>query len=115
VIDGDTIRIEGQNFRLVGFDTPEKGLQAKCAAEREKAVKAAARLREIVAAGTLKFERVACACEGGTEGTLRCNDGRLCAVLSASGREVSDILISEGLARPSVCSRIKCQPKQSWC
>lgn len=115
VVDSDTIRIEGQGFRLVGFETPEKGLQAKCAAEREKAAQATRRLRDIVAGGALKFERVACACEGGTEGTLRCNDGRLCGVLSAAGRDVSDILIGEGLARPYVCGRTKCPAKQPWC
>ena len=115
VLDGDTIRIEGQSFRLIGFDTPEKGLQARCAAEREKAVQATQRLRGIVAAGGLKFERVACPCEPSSEGTIRCNDARLCAVLSAGGREISDILIGEGLARPLVCSRTKCPPKQPWC
>jgi len=116
VVGGDTIRIEGQSFRLIGFDTPSTGLSARCAAERDKAVQATQRLRDIVAAaGGLKFQRVACPCEPGSEGTLRCNDALPCGVLSISGRDISDILISEGAARPYVCSRTKCPPKQSWC
>ncbi len=115
VVGGDTIRIEGLTYRLVGFDTPSTGLSARCTAEREKSAQAVQRLRDIVAAGGLKFQRVACPCEPGTEGTLRCNDAHLCGVLSISGRDISDILISEGVARPYVCSRTKCPPKQSWC
>ena len=34
VVDGDTIRAGGNIFRLVGFDTPEKGSLAKCQSER---------------------------------------------------------------------------------
>jgi endonuclease YncB( thermonuclease family) len=116
VVGGDTIRIEGQTYRLIGFDTPSTGLSARCAAERAKAEQATQRLRDIVAAADgLKFQRVACPCEPGTEGTLRCNDAHLCGALSLSGRDISDILISEGIARPYVCSRTKCPAKQSWC
>jgi hypothetical protein len=36
VIDGDTVRLTGgQTFRLVGFDTPETGRNARCSYERE--------------------------------------------------------------------------------
>src|SRR5262249_30986395 len=30
VIDGDTVRFDGKNFRLVGIDTPEIGVRARC-------------------------------------------------------------------------------------
>src|SRR5689334_9547047 len=30
VIDGDTVRYNGKTFRLVGFNTPESGLNAQC-------------------------------------------------------------------------------------
>jgi hypothetical protein len=31
VIDGDTVRLRGQTFRLVGYDTPKTGRQSRCA------------------------------------------------------------------------------------
>src|SRR5262249_44215002 len=99
VIDGDTVRVDGKNFRLVGIDTPEIGVRARCETERQLALRAAKRLREIVAGGTLRLDRVACSdCPPGTEGTLACNYGRLCGVLTVSGRDVGLILIGEGLA-----------------
>jgi endonuclease YncB( thermonuclease family) len=115
IIDGDTIRISGQTYRLVGFDTPERGSQAKCNAERELAARATRRLREIVARGDLRFNRVACACPPGSEGTRRCNYGRLCGTLTAAGRDVGTILIGEGLARRYICSGTHCPPRQNWC
>jgi len=30
VIDGDTVRLNGAVYRLVGFDTPERGDKARC-------------------------------------------------------------------------------------
>ena len=38
-------------------------------------------------------------CPSGTEGTQRCNYGRLCAVLTSAGRDVAAVMIAEGLAR----------------
>ncbi len=87
VVDGDTIRIAGETFRLVGFDTPET-YPAKCKSERELGNRATFRLRQIVAGGGLDLERVRCACRPGTEGTPRCNHGRSCGVLKARGQEV---------------------------
>jgi hypothetical protein len=51
----------------------------------------------------------------GTEGTPRCNHGRLCGVLTARGRDVGEILIGEGPAFPLVCGPTSCPPQQSWC
>jgi hypothetical protein len=34
MLDGDTIRVAGETFRLVGFDAPETS-RARCASERE--------------------------------------------------------------------------------
>jgi endonuclease YncB( thermonuclease family) len=115
VIDGDTIRAKGQVYRLVGFDTPESGSNAKCESERTLAARATSRLRQIVAAGGLGLDRVPCACPAGTEGTQSCNYGRLCAVLTSGGRDVGALMISEGLARRYLCSGTRCPPRQGWC
>jgi hypothetical protein len=75
IIDGDTIRVDGQTYRLVGFDTPESGDKARCPAENNLAARATARLGEIMSAGNIEFERVPCSCKPGTEGTrsYRCS------------------------------------------
>jgi endonuclease YncB( thermonuclease family) len=117
VIDGETIRVfhRQPNVRLVGFNAPETR-RAQCEAERELGAKATRRVRDLVQAGNLDFEFVACACSRGTEGTLSCNYGRRCGTLKANGRDVGEILMSEGLAVPFVCGRLHCPPTpKPWC
>jgi len=114
-IDGDTVRANGQVYRLVGFDTPESGPLARCERERKLADAATNRLRQLIANGQHALESVPCSCRPGTEGTQQCNHGRLCARLQADGRDVGGILISEGLARPYVCGQTGCPRRQSWC
>lgn len=117
VIDGDTIRVQHKqpNVRLVGFNAPETR-NAVCEAERELGGKTTRRLRDLVRAGNLDFEFVACACPAGTEGTPSCNYGRRCGTLKTDGRDVATVLIAEGLAVPFVCSGTRCPatPKP-WC
>lgn len=49
MIDGDTVRLAGgQTYRLVGFDTPETGRNARCSYERELGDAATARLRSLI-------------------------------------------------------------------
>jgi|KBSMisStaDraftv2_1062788.scaffolds.fasta_scaffold05662_4 endonuclease YncB( thermonuclease family) len=115
VVDGDTVRANGQTYRLVGFDTPESGSLARCERERKLADSATTRLRQLVANGQPALERVPCSCPPGTEGTQQCNHGRLCARLRAEGRDVGTILINEGIARPYVCGQTGCPRRQSWC
>lgn len=103
MIDGDTIRAHGRSVRLVGFDAPESRLRAQCESERALAAKATFRVRQLASAGGLDLELVSCACRPGTEGTPRCSHGRTCGVLTAAGKDVGEILISEGLARRYVC------------
>jgi hypothetical protein len=67
VIDGDTVRLQGVEYRLVGFDTPERGDKARCDHERRRAEEARERLRKLVAGGGTSFKRVACACLGHEE------------------------------------------------
>jgi endonuclease YncB( thermonuclease family) len=59
--------------------------------------------------------RVACACRDGTEGTRRCNYGRLCGTLTVDGRDVGDVLIGEGLAHRYTCSGDRCPRRPGWC
>jgi endonuclease YncB( thermonuclease family) len=114
VLDGDTIRLAGETFRLVGFDTPET-YRAQCPAERALGNRATFRLRQLVTGGGLDLERVACACRRGTEGTAACNYGRACGVLTVRGEDVGAVLIAEGLARAYTCGRSSCPARQTWC
>lgn len=117
VIDGDTVRLTGgQTFRLVGFDTPETGRQARCSYERELGDAATARLRSLIRmAASAELTAVQCSCRPGTHGTPECNYGRSCGSLRVDGRDVGSILISEGLARPYVCGATGCPRRRPWC
>jgi endonuclease YncB( thermonuclease family) len=115
VIDGDTIRARGRTIRLVGFDTAEAGLLARCSRERELADRASTKLKALIAGGGLELRLVPGACPPGTEGTQRCNYGRSCGVLTAHGRDVGATMIQEGLARSYVCGATSCPPRGSWC
>jgi endonuclease YncB( thermonuclease family) len=115
VIDGDAVASSGDHYRLVGFDTPEKDDLARCDSERVLAARATARLQDLIASGNAQLTRVACACRPGTEGTRRCNYGRLCGTLTVDGRDVGDVLISEGLAHRYVCDGGRCPRRPGWC
>ncbi|MGY3496694.1 thermonuclease family protein [Bradyrhizobium sp. USDA 4502] len=115
VVDGDTVRHQGQLYRLAGFDTPEKGDLARCEQEGKLAEKATERLRQLILSGNADLRRVSCECRPGDEGTPRCNYGRLCGSLAVGGHDVGRILINEGLAHPYVCSAGRCPRKQPWC
>jgi len=115
IVDGDTVRYEGSTYRLVGFDTPERGDRARCDDERQRAERATQRLRSLISTGDPRLTRVACACRAGEEGTSRCNYGRLCGTLTVGGRDVGQILIGEGLAHAYVCGGTSCPKRRTWC
>ena len=115
VIDGDTVRFSGAVYRLVGFDTPERGDKARCDDERRRAEAATTRLRSLIGSGDARLIRVACACRPGQEGTRNCNYGRLCGSLLVGGMDVGWILISEGLAHPYVCGATSCPQRRPRC
>ncbi|RWE24145.1 MAG: thermonuclease family protein [Mesorhizobium sp.] len=117
ITDGDTIRLDGaaKGTRLVGFNAPES-IEPRCAVEADLGRRAKARLTELVASAKLELQMIPCSCPAGTEGTDRCNYGRSCGSLFANGRDVGDVLISEGLAVPFVCGSTSCPPTpRPWC
>ena len=100
VIDGDTIEYVGLSIRLVGFDTPET-FNADCTDEKARGDAATARLRQLIrAAGTLQLFIQ----------DERDRYGRGLGSLLVDGQDVSDVLISEGLAR-----RYRGGRRRGWC
>lgn len=96
-VDGDTLRVRAAIWpgieavtavRLKGADAPE--LKGKCAAEREAALRAKARLAEL-AGGRVELREVDPDKFGGRV---------LARVLAGDGRDIAAVLIAEGLARP---------------
>jgi endonuclease YncB( thermonuclease family) len=117
VVDGDTIRVHGQqaDIRLMGFSTPET-VRARCDAERERGYTAMRRLRAIVESADLALQPVPCACPSNAEGPEACNMGRRCGILRANGWDVGERLIAEGLALRLACNGAACpQLTQPWC
>jgi endonuclease YncB( thermonuclease family) len=100
VIDGDTIDVGLDRFRLVGLDTPET-YRARCDYELALGQAATARLRELIASGQLLDLVVL---------PGRDRYGRGLARLYVGRRDIADVLISEGLARPYEGGR-----RQEWC
>ncbi len=100
VIDGDTIKCDGQNLRLLGggvpfksgVDAPEMGSRAKCESERDLALKAKARLKELLLDGVPRIE------DSGARDRTR-SRRPLVNIYLPDGREAGQVLMSEGLAR----------------
>lgn len=100
VIDGDTIKCDGQNMRLLGggvpfksgVDAPEMGSRAKCEFERDLALKAKARLKELLLAGVPRIE------DSGARDRTQ-SRRPLVNIYLPDGREAGQVLMGEGLAR----------------
>ncbi|MBF9052177.1 hypothetical protein GTA62_19640 [Roseobacter sp. HKCCD9010] len=90
IVDGDTIWLNGVNYRLDGFDTPEPYTNI-CGGHTEVALahRASARLLELLNSNEWQLW---------TTGQLD-RYGRGLATITVNGRDVGDILIAEGLAR----------------
>lgn len=100
VVDGDTIRMDGDSWRLVGLDTPET-FDPHCDFELALGQAATARLRALMTSGRLvEVIRL--------PGRDRFDRGL--ARLYVGGENIADILIREGLARAYDGGR-----RQSWC
>jgi len=99
VIDGDTVRVDGKRYRLLGFDSPEISF-AKCGREREAGYAAAARLKELIATTDARLEPTG----------RHCKWGRGCAYLLLNGEDAGDVMIREGHGAPYTGGK-----RPSWC
>ena len=117
VVDGDTVRVRAQTYRLVGIDAPEIGETARCESEIEKGYEAKARVVDLVHSGRpLTLQRVACSCPpSAPEGSMSCNYGRQCGILQVSGEDVGKTLMREGLAKAYPYRWDRVPPKPKWC
>lgn len=90
LVDGYTYWIEGRKYRLKGIDTPEPQTHL-CGGAREKALaqRASARALELLNTGTWQIR---------THG-LDNTDTRVLVSILVDGRDLGEILVSEGLAR----------------
>ncbi|NIJ41558.1 MULTISPECIES: thermonuclease family protein [Parvibaculum] len=90
IYDGDTFRMGAERVRILGVDAPELGTRAKCAAEREAAIKARDYLRRKL--------------RGGAVVTIERNGNdvyeRTLARVFVDGHDIADDMISIGLAIP---------------
>lgn len=107
VVDGDTVRVRARIWldqwvetavRLYGVDAPE--LHGACAAERQAAQRAKARLAELLEGRALALERV----------SPDKYAGRVDARLRADGEDVGARLLTEGLVRAYDGGR-----REGWC
>jgi len=107
VYDGDTFTARipvWENVEVItavrvrGIDTPE--IRGKCPAEKAAALKAKARLTELLAAGQVQLLHV----EPDKYG------GRVDADVTVGGQPVAAVLVAEGLARPYTGGA-----RQGWC
>ena len=91
VIDGDTIHLGDEKFRLLGIDAAEIH-HAQCDAERRLGALTKHRLEALLQTGPAEFKP--------NPPTERDRYGRLLTSLLVNGVDVGCILIREGYARP---------------
>ncbi|PCD66834.1 thermonuclease family protein [Rhizobium phaseoli] len=110
-VDGDTVKCDGQNMRLLGegvpfvsgIDTPEIGSHAKCFKERKLALIAKGRLKELLAEKGLRVMF-----SGAVDKTQ--THRPLVNIYRVNGEEIGKKLLLEGFARPWNPRR-----RSDWC
>lgn len=88
-VDGDNVRWQGKNCRLVGFDAPE--IRSKHPLEKERAFRAMLRLQERISIASRLEVRPYHAGKDRWDRPL--------VQLFVDGRDIADIAIEEGWAR----------------
>ncbi|MDP3407272.1 thermonuclease family protein [Bosea sp. (in: a-proteobacteria)] len=112
VIDGDTVALPGnpaERIRIYNIDAPETR-NAHCEAELTAGLKAKERLAQLLRGGPVTVDRC--------EPSGRCTDpyGRTLARLSAGGRDLGGVLVSEGRALPwSTGAAARAARTAYWC
>ncbi|RUV98341.1 thermonuclease family protein [Mesorhizobium sp. M5C.F.Ca.IN.020.14.1.1] len=102
-IDGDTIIADGTRIRIANIDAPEIR-DFHCDAERRLGLVAKRRMVELLASGPVTVHP-----GDPKSGRLKDRYGRMLATIEVDGRDVGEIMIGEGLARPWTGKR------RSWC
>lgn len=110
VIDADTFRTHGVDYRLYGVDAPETGGRAHCAAERALGERAAARVAELFARAS-SIVAIPARDPPGRRRWPRDGFGRRLAHIAIDGVSLARSLVEEGLAVPWTPS----QPTPDWC
>jgi endonuclease YncB( thermonuclease family) len=105
VTDGDSIKVNGERWRLLGYDCPET-YQAKCESEYKLGIVATARLQKLIDTAK-KIETV-------TDGR-RDRYRRILGRLIIDGRDVMLPMTADGLCVPYVCGAHRCPRRRSWC
>ena len=90
VVDGDTIRFEGEKIRISDIDTPEV-FSPQCASEAALGHRATQRMQELLNQGEVTLVR------SGSRDVDRY--GRKLRVVQRNGQSLGEILVAEGLAR----------------
>jgi micrococcal nuclease len=111
VVDGDTLRVDRLNYRLVGFNAAE--IHAPCDEERRLALDAKAEMLRITKLPGATLEQVYCA--GGKETDKY---GRFCGKVTVNGVDAKVYMLEnpEGFAEPYNCTKGgHCPKRKSWC
>jgi endonuclease YncB( thermonuclease family) len=99
VVDGDTFYLGGEKIRIAGIDAPETH-PSRCPNEEALGIAATARLQQLLNGGSISLSAI---------DRDRDRYGRLLRNVAVDGRDVGDILVAEGVARPYGRGR------RSWC
>jgi endonuclease YncB( thermonuclease family) len=104
VIDGDSVAVDGVEWRLLGFDAPEIDT-ARCEGERRIGIIAMRRLRALIVSGHAAGLALTLVHSGRSD-----RHKRPLGTLTVGGVDVRDTLIAELLARP-----YNGGVKKGWC
>ena len=99
MVDGDTIRYQGEKIRIADINTPET-FQAQCASERALGNRATQRLIVLLNQGAFTLEPI----DRETD-----QYGRTLRIITRGGESLGDALVAEGLAEPWTGRR------REWC